>query len=103
MVMLRRLQFALILILAAPLAWAAPDSTLTIAPSVSSGETITAADENDRNNDIVTWANSHDHNDIDQTANTVNLGDGTAGDKTLCGNAADVSDRCWKWDDTGRS
>ena len=80
--------------------WAAPSTTLSIDPSASAGSTITAADENDRNNDVTTWANAHDHNDVDQLSNTVNLGDGTAGNKTLCGDAADSSDRCLRWDDT---
>jgi hypothetical protein len=99
--LLKRLLYALVGVGIIPiLAHAAPDSTLSITPAAVSGTTITAADENDRNNDIVTWANSHDHNDIDQTANTLNIGDGTAGDKTITGNAADSPDRSLKWDDT---
>ena len=97
----QRLDRALIVWLALmPMAWAAPDSTLTIDPSATSGSTISAADENDRSGDISTWANSHDHNDIDQTANTLNVGDGLAGNKNLCGNAADSTDSCFRWDDT---
>lgn len=90
----------LTVLLITPLAWAAPDSTLSISPAASSGATITAADENSRNNSIATTFNSHDHIDISQTANTLNVGDGTAGDKFICGNAADGTDRCVKWDDT---
>ena len=90
----------LIWCLSSPLVWASPSTTLTIDPSATSGTTITAADENDRNGDVSTWANAHDHNDIDQTANSVNLGDGTAGAKSLCANAADSTDLCLRWDDT---
>lgn len=96
-----RLRLLSLLLVALPSStWAAPDTTLTIDPSATSGATITAADENDRSNDVVTWANAHDHNDIDQTGNTLSLGDGTAGTKSLCANAADSTDLCLRWDDT---
>ena len=89
-----------LLLLWTPLAWAAPDTTLTIAPDAVSGDTIRSADENSRNSTIETAYNSHGHTDSSQLANTTNLGDGTAGNKTLCGNAADSSDSCIRWDDT---
>ena len=78
----------------------APSSTLTIDPSATAGTTITAADENNRNNDVSTWANAHDHTDITQTGSPLNVGDGTAGDKDICANAADSTDSCFRWDDT---
>jgi len=72
------------------------DSTLSISPSATSGTTITAADENDRNNDTSTWANTHDHD----LSNTTLFGDGTAGTKSFCADAADSTDACLRWDDT---
>lgn len=86
-------------LLAAPRGWAdteVSDSTLSISPSATAGTTITAADENDRNNDVSTWANTHDHD----LGNALTFGDGTAGNKTLCADAADATDRCIRWDDT---
>lgn len=71
-------------------------STLSITPSATSGTTITASDENDRNSDVSTWANAHVHS----LSNTTNFGDGAAGDKTLCADAADTTDSCIRWDDT---
>lgn len=93
------LRNLLLFFLIVPSAWAdtgTSDSTLSITPSATAGTTITAADENDRNGDITTWANAHDH-DLD---NTTNWGDGTAGNKLLCADAADSTDACLRWDDT---
>ena len=44
--------------------------------------------------------NAHDHNDIDQTANTLNVGDAVAGDKTITANNADTNKPYLKYDDT---
>ena len=64
------------------LVWAVPDTLMTIAPSAQSGTTITAADENDRNNDVSTVYNGHSHADISSTsANTFTIGNGAAGNK----------------------
>lgn len=91
----------LILVLAFPSrAWAGntedSTTTLTIDPSATSGATITAADVNDRSNDASTWANAHVHS----LANTTSAGDGAAGDKNLCFDAADTTDMCFRFDDT---
>ena len=72
------------------------DTTLSISPSATSGTTITAADENDRNNDVSTWTAAHDHD----LSNTTAFGDGAAGDKNLCADAADGTDACLRWNDT---
>lgn len=71
-------------------------TTLTIDPSATAGTTITAADENDRSNDSSTWANAHVHS----LANTTSVGDGAAGTKNLCFDAADATDMCIRFDDT---
>lgn len=81
-----------------PFLWAdtsTSDSTLSIAPSATSGTTITAADENDRNSDITTWANAHTHD----LANSTSFGDGTAGNKSFCADAADATDSCIRFED----
>ena len=80
--------------------YAAPDSSLSVTPSASSGATITAADENSRNNTITSWANNHDHTDISQTANTLKVGGGTAGNKTIQANNADANKPTIYFDDT---
>lgn len=72
------------------------NSTLSITPSATAGTTITASDENQRGNTTSTWANTHTHS----LSNTTNWGDGTAGSKSLCADAADSTDRCLRWDDT---
>ena len=83
------------------LVWAAPDQSMSIAPAATSGTTITAADENTRNNSISTPYNAHSHTDISTTsANTLSVGNGEAGNKHLCANAADATDACLRWDDT---
>src|SRR3990167_858282 len=95
-----RLALLIILVsVAQPLGWAdtgTSDSTLTIDPSAVAGTTITASDENSRGQDVTTWANAHDHD----LANTTDFGDGAAGNKSLCADAADSTDRCLRWDDT---
>ena len=71
-------------------------TTLTIAPSATSGDTIRSADENDRSGDVSTWGNAHVHS----LSNSTEFGDGAAGNKALCANAADATDACLRWDDT---
>ncbi len=71
-------------------------TTLTIDPAAVSGASITAADENDRSSDTSTWANAHVHS----LSNTTNFGDGAAGDKQLCADAADATDVCIQFDDS---
>ena len=92
---------ALVLCLGSSLAWAdtsTSTSTLSISPSATSGTTITAADENSRNNDTSTDANTHVH----ALSNTTNFGDGTAGNKFLCADAANTTDACIRWNDTDK-
>ena len=97
--LLRSLFLSLsVLGLAVPL-WAdtsTPTSTLAIDPSATAGTTITASDENSRNNDVSTYANAHVH----ALSNTTNFGDGAAGNKQLCADTADSTDACIRWDDT---
>lgn len=83
-----------------PMCWAAPDTTMTITPVAVAGTTITASDENARNNAASTAYNAHSHTDITQTGSPLNVGNGTAGNKQLCANAADTVDRCLTWNDT---
>jgi len=90
----------LILLLVPNVAFGAPDSTMSIIPSATAGTTITASDENARNNVVSTIFNSHDHNDIDQTANTLNVGDAAAGNKTITAYNADASKPFMRYDDT---
>ena len=65
--------------------YATPDQQMTIAPAASSGGSITAADENDRNNDISSPYNSHNHVDISSmtSVNTFTIGDNAVGNKTF--------------------
>jgi len=90
----------LILLLVPNVAFGAPDSTMSIIPSATAGTTITASDENARNNVVSTIFNSHHHNDIDQTANTLNVGDAAAGNKTITAYNADASKPFMRYDDT---
>ncbi len=80
--------------------YSAPTATLSISPSASDGTIITAADENTRNNTVSTTFNNHDHNDIDQTGNTLSIGDAAAGDKTIQANNADSNKPFFRYDDT---
>lgn len=61
------------------LAWAAPDTTMTIAPSANSGASITASDINARSNAVSSAYNSHSHTDISQVASTLNIGVSSGG------------------------
>jgi hypothetical protein len=96
---MKRILF-LILLLAPSLASAVPDTSLSIAPAASDGSVITASDENTRNNAISTAYNAHSHTDISQTANTLNVGDATAGNKTITAYNADSNKPFIRYDDT---
>ena len=80
--------------------YASPSTSLSITPSATDGTTISASDENTRNSAVTTWANAHDHNDIDQTGNTLSVGDATAGNKTIQANNADTNKPFIRYDDT---
>lgn len=71
-------------------------TTLSIEPAPVAGTTINAADESSRNSDTTTFSNSHLHS----LSNTTNFGDGAAGNKQLCADAADSTDSCIRWNDT---
>jgi len=77
-----------------------PNNSMAILPVAVDGATITASDENSRNNVVSAAYNAHDHNDIDQTANTLNVGDAAAGDKTITAYNADTNKPYLKYDDT---
>lgn len=79
---------------------ASPNNTMSITPAASDGAVIQAADENTRNTAISTTYNAHDHNDIDQTGNTLGIGDATAGTKTIQANNADSSKPFIRYNDT---
>ena len=80
--------------------FAIPDTTMTISPSAVAGTVVTASDENARNSTISTAYSAHSHTDITQVGNTLNVGDGLAGNKSLCANAADGTDLCIRYNDT---
>ena len=81
-------------------AYCSPSNSMSITPSATDATAITASDENTRNNEVSTKFNAHDHNDIDQTANTLNVGDAAAGDKTITAYNADTNRPYLKYDDT---
>lgn len=81
-------------------AFSAPNNTMSITPAASDGAVIQAADENTRNTAISTAYNAHDHNDIDQTGNTLAVGDATAGTKTIQANNADSNKPFIRYNDT---
>lgn len=73
--------------------FAVPDDTMSITPTAVSGETISAADENSRNNEISSVFNSHSHADIDTfTTNTFTIGDNAVGNKTYAVNTDQAND-----------
>src|SRR3990167_872596 len=80
--------------------YSAPTNTISITPAASDGTTIAASDENTRNSEVSTKFNAHDHTDISQTANTLKVGDATAGNKTIQANNADASLPFIRYDDT---
>ena len=64
-------------------AYSVPDDTMSITPTAVSGETVSASDENARNNEISTVFNSHSHTDVSTfTTNTFTIGDNAVGSKT---------------------
>ena len=81
-------------------ALSAPSNTLSISPVAVDAATITASDENTRNNSIVSTYNAHDHTDISQTGNTLNVGDALAGNKTITAYNADSNKPFLRYDDT---
>src|SRR3990167_6373109 len=95
-----RILFFVLFLLFPTIAWSAPSTTVSITPSAVDATTITASDENTRNSAISTWANVHDHNDIDQTGTTLAVGDATAGNKTITANNADSNKPFIRYDDT---
>lgn len=79
----RNLVALIISLLFTAQAVASPDNSMSITPTASSGETISASDENSRNNEISTKYNAHGHSDTnDLSSNTLTLGDGAVGSKT---------------------
>lgn len=95
-----KILILLLVLLFPSFAYSAPSTTVSISPSAVDATTITASDENTRNSAISTWANVHDHNDIDQTANTLAVGDAAAGNKTITANNADSNKPFIRYDDT---
>ena len=79
----RNLVALIISLLFTAQAVAAPDNSMSIVPTAESGQTITASDENSRNNEISTKYNAHGHSDTnDLSTNTLTIGDGAVGSKT---------------------
>ena len=95
-----RILFLILFLLFPSLVYSAPSTTLSVSPAAVDATTITASDENTRNSAVSTWANAHDHNDIDQTANTLAVGDAAAGNKTIQANNADTNKPFIRYDDT---
>lgn len=81
---LGRYTLALLLISFCGQVFGAPDQTMSITPTATSGTTITAADENARNNEVSTKFNAHSHVDISAftSVNTFTIGDNAVGNKT---------------------
>jgi hypothetical protein len=97
---MKKILFILLILFIPIYAYSAPTSSLSITPAAVDGNVIEAADENTRNNAISTWANAHDHEDISQVGNTLNIGDGSAGNKTIQFNNADTNKPFLRYDDT---
>lgn len=97
---MKKILFFILFLLFPSIAYAVPATTMSISPSATDATTITASDENTRNSTISTIYNNHDHNDIDQTANTVAVGDAVAGNKTIQANNADTNKPFIRYDDT---
>ncbi len=96
---MKKLLF-LFLVLFTVNAYASPDNSMSITPVAVTGAKITASDENSRNTVISAAYNAHDHTDISRTANTLNIGDGAAGDKIINAYNADTNKPFIKYDDT---
>jgi len=74
-------------------AFAAPDNSMSITPTATSGESISASDENSRNNEISSKYNSHSHADVSSlTTNTFTIGDNAVGNKTYAVNTDQAND-----------
>lgn len=97
---MRRLLFIILFLCLPKIALAVPSNTLSIVPVAVDGATITASDENTRNNTTVSIYNAHTHTDISQTASTLNVGDALVGNKTITANNADANKPYLKYDDT---
>ena len=78
------IALSILFFLACGRAYSVPDQTMSISPAASTGTTITAADENDRSNDVSTPFNAHSHVDITAMSgvNTFTIGDNAVGNKT---------------------
>ena len=90
----------LLFLLIPSVVWGAPSNTMSITPAAVDANVIEASDENTRNSEISTKYNAHSHEDITQVGNTLKVGDGTAGNKTIQANNADVSKPFVRFDDT---
>ena len=81
--MKRLISFATTLFLLSSTVYAAPDRTMSIAPVAVSGDTITASDENSRNNEVADKFNNHTHADVSTlSTNVFTIGDNAVGNKT---------------------
>ncbi len=89
----------LFFILACSNVWAAPNNSMSITNPVS-GETISASDESTRYNEVTGKYNVHTHTDIGQVDNTLKLGDGNSGNKTIQANNTDSNLPFIRYDDT---
>jgi hypothetical protein len=96
---MKRLFILMVCLLVARLVMAAPSSTMSVTPVATSGTSITAADENARNNAISTTFNSHDHSTISTctitnltatnlSSSAVNIDGGTIDGVTIGGSSA---------------
>jgi len=99
---MKKLLF-LFLILFTVNAHASPDNSMSITPVAVTGAKITASDENSRNTVVSAAYNAHDHTDISRTANTLNIGDGAAGNKIINAYNADTNKPFIKYDDTANA
>jgi hypothetical protein len=99
---MKKLLLALFILSLTVKAYPSPTSSMSIIPAAVNGATIEAADENDRNTIVSSTYNAHDHNDIDQTANGLNIGDGTAGNKTITAYTNDAIAPIIKYNDIGK-
>lgn len=80
--------------------FSSPDNTMSIIPAATDATTITASDENTRNSAVSTTYNAHSHTDISQVANTLNVGNAAAGNKTITAYNADSNKPFLRYDDT---
>lgn len=99
---MKKYILALGFLLIASNGWCVPNNTMSITPSASDATVIEASDVNTRSNSISTPYNAHSHDDITQTGNTLKLGDGTAGNKTIQANNDDTNKPFIRWDDTNK-